>query len=102
MSGLSESAAEWRRGSACLPSDCVEVAAISGYVLIRDSADKAGGIVLVFSSEQWRDFTVLLGRRDARAGKDDVRLIPARTVREDADPNYAGRIAGNVSEAVAG
>jgi hypothetical protein len=69
-------------------------------VLVRDSADKAGGPVLIFSRGHWRSFTRLLGRRDAQGGKGDVSLVPVRPVRENDHLNYPGRIAGKGSEAV--
>ena len=56
MSAADGSSAAWRKSSACLPSDCVEVTSIGGHVLIRDSADKAGGHVLMFRSGQWSAF----------------------------------------------
>ena len=46
----------WRKSSACLPSDCVEVAIIRGHVLIRDSSASMDGRVLVFERDRWRTF----------------------------------------------
>jgi Domain of unknown function (DUF397) len=68
----------WRRGSSCLPSECVEVAAAGGYVLIRDSADKATGLALSFSRDQWRAFTDALRSAEARPGGCDENLTPVR------------------------
>jgi hypothetical protein len=45
----------WRRSSACLPRDCVEVANREGRILVRDSAS-AAGTVLEFGSDQWLIF----------------------------------------------
>lgn len=57
MSGIEASGVSWRRSSACLPSECVEVAAIGGYVLIRDSADgTAPRQVLRVAYDRWRAF----------------------------------------------
>ena len=102
MSGLSISAAAWRRGSACLPSDCVEVAVIGGRVLIRDSADQADGPVLIFSREQWRAFTRLLRCRDARSGTHYVSLTRDPAGAGQRSPgDYPEEVAGKSSEAVA-
>jgi hypothetical protein len=46
---------EWRRSSDCYSSDCIEVAAHEGQVLIRDSSDTVGP-VLSFTFDQWRCF----------------------------------------------
>jgi Domain of unknown function (DUF397) len=45
----------WRKSSACLPRECVEVATRKGHILIRDSVD-ATGPVLEFEKDQWRKF----------------------------------------------
>ncbi len=47
---------QWRKSSVCYNTECVEVAARGGHVLIRDSADGKGP-VLEFSIEEWRGFT---------------------------------------------
>jgi Domain of unknown function (DUF397) len=83
-----------------MPSECVEVAAIGGYVLIRDSADKAAGPVLIFSREQWGTFTRFLRHRDTWTGNRDVSLIPDRSGPAGGRLNYPGSIAGKTSEAV--
>jgi hypothetical protein len=46
---------EWRRSTDCYSSDCVEVAAHQGRVLIRDSSANLGP-VLRFAPDQWRRF----------------------------------------------
>ena len=74
----------WRRGSSCLPNECVEVAATGGYVLIRDSADKATGLALSFSRDQWRAFTDALRSAEARPEGCDENLIPVRLVQAQA------------------
>jgi hypothetical protein len=45
----------WHRSSACLPSECIEVAACENMILIRDSTDTAG-TVLRISHHEWRIF----------------------------------------------
>lgn len=45
----------WRRSSACDDSTCVEVAGTSNVVMVRDSMDP-GGKVLVFSRPEWGTF----------------------------------------------
>jgi hypothetical protein len=45
----------WRKSSACLPRECIEVASRGEHILVRDSAD-AGGAVLEFGNDQWRNF----------------------------------------------
>lgn len=45
----------WRRSSACLPTDCVEVATHTHEVWIRDSADPTG-TVLRIPGTTWRIF----------------------------------------------
>jgi hypothetical protein len=51
----------WHKSSACLPSECVEVASIDGHVLIRDSSVQVGGTVLVFTRDHWLTFLRRLG-----------------------------------------
>ena len=75
MARVNPAVAGWRRGRACLPSECVEVAAAGGYVLIRDSADKADGPVLVFSCDRWQAFTEALRSTEVRPGGRDKKLI---------------------------
>ena len=77
-------AAGWRRGRACLPSECVEVASAGGYVLIRDSADKANGPVLVFSRDRWQAYTEALRSTEVRSGERDENLIPGCPVHAQA------------------
>jgi Domain of unknown function (DUF397) len=74
MSAVDERAVAWRKSSACLPSDCVEVASIDGHVLIRDSADKAGSHVLLFCGDQWSVFIRNLKREHAQHGKCELPL----------------------------
>jgi len=76
MVEVNQSVAGWRRGSACLPGECVEVAAVDGYVLIHDSADKAAGPILAFSGDQWQAFTEALRSVKAQPGKRGENLIP--------------------------
>jgi len=45
----------WYRSSACDDSGCIEVALASGLVLVRDSCDRTGE-VLVISRSGWRAF----------------------------------------------
>jgi hypothetical protein len=58
---------EWRRSSDCYTSDCVEVAAHEGHVLIRDSSDTVGPF-LRFTSDQWRRFARELTPIPSREG----------------------------------
>jgi hypothetical protein len=46
----------WRRSSRCQHADCVEIAVVSGSVLIRDSKRGTNGPVLAFTTEQFRLF----------------------------------------------
>jgi hypothetical protein len=55
MTTAEEPAPQWRRSSACLPTECVEVASHGGHVMVRDSADKSG-FILRFENDQWRSF----------------------------------------------
>lgn len=52
----------WRKSSACLPRECVEVASHGGHILVRDSTD-ADGAVLEFGSDQWRNFILEIASR---------------------------------------
>jgi hypothetical protein len=45
----------WCRSSVCDDSNCVEVALTSQVVMVRDSMDE-GGKVLVFSGPEWDTF----------------------------------------------
>ena len=45
----------WRKSSACFESNCVEVAAVKGLVMVRDTRD-SGSIILTFSSRGWAIF----------------------------------------------
>jgi hypothetical protein len=58
---------EWRRSSDCFSSECVEVAARQGHVLIRDSSDSVGP-VLRFTIGQWRHFARGLAQNPSREG----------------------------------
>lgn len=69
MSAADGSAVAWRKSSACLPSDCVEVASLGGHVLVRDSADAARGCVLVLAGAQWSAFTRHITRKPAPDGE---------------------------------
>lgn len=88
--------AAWRKSSACLPSECVEVSATAGYVLIRDSADKSGGLVLALSRTQWHAFTGHLRRQGAQQGKRDATLTSAVLclARAEGCMAYSGTSAG--------
>jgi hypothetical protein len=77
MSAADGSAGAWRKSSACLPSDCVEVASVGGQVLVRDSADAAGARMLVLSRDQWSAFTRHIARRVVPHGE---RELPLRSV----------------------
>lgn len=58
----------WHKSSACLPGECVEVAASQGRVLIRDSAN-ATGLVLMFTVDEWRRFACGIYRGSTSAPK---------------------------------
>ncbi len=49
------SQAAWRKSSESKRGDCVEVAAVPGYVGIRDSKDRSGPQLAV-PSEAWTSF----------------------------------------------
>jgi hypothetical protein len=57
----------WRRGSACMNGECVEVAFMTSSVMIRNSRNHA--IVLHFPRSAWRNFTSAVGQLDRVAGK---------------------------------
>lgn len=54
----------WRRSSFCQTGECVEVAALDGMILVRDS--KRPEPVLAYSSEEFRSFALAI-----RAGEYD-------------------------------
>jgi hypothetical protein len=66
----------WRRSSACLPTDCVEVASHAHEVWIRDSADPWGPVLRI-TGAAWRSF---ISRIMAEGG------IAARHNVEDGNP----------------
>jgi len=54
--GFEEPCIVWRKSAASASSDCVEVALVSGpVILVRDSADHKGP-VLSFSPRAWSSF----------------------------------------------
>ena len=55
----SDTPTAWRRSSACIPSNCVEVAGRGHDVWIRDSADPAGPVLHV-AGPAWRQFLRLV------------------------------------------
>ncbi len=60
--------ARWRTAtrSSNNGGDCVEVADnLPGRILVRDSKDRAGGI-LTFTPDVWRTFVAATGRRTGR------------------------------------
>jgi hypothetical protein len=61
----------WRKSSASASGDCVEVAAYSGYVLLRDSKNRCSR-TLELTPASWRTFL-----SDARSGKYDVENMNA-------------------------
>jgi hypothetical protein len=62
-----EQSVSWRKSAASGPSNCIEVAAHGGSVLIRDSADPSG-VVLSLPSRAWSAFLA-----SARTGDVTVR-----------------------------
>lgn len=46
---------EWRKSSASVSADCVEVAFLGHSILVRHSADQSGP-VLAFSDREWAAF----------------------------------------------
>jgi hypothetical protein len=66
MAKAEETEPEWRKSSACVSGECVEVGTSQGHVLIRDSADTAGP-ALTFTPGQWCRFTRGMSRRSAGA-----------------------------------
>jgi hypothetical protein len=55
VAGLAEPGGTWRKSIASGVTDCAEVAAAGGLVLIRDSADR-GGAVLRVPPAAWSAF----------------------------------------------
>jgi Domain of unknown function (DUF397) len=62
-------ALSWRKSSASASGDCVEVAALVGYVVLRDSKGKRSH-TLSFRSSEWENFLSC-----ARSGKFDVDIL---------------------------
>ncbi len=57
----------WRKARRSMGNgNCVEVRPVVGAIAVRDSKD-AGGLVLAYSAETWRAFTLA-----ARRGRFDV------------------------------
>jgi len=48
--------AVWRKSNHSEDGGCVEIAAIEGFVGVRDSKAKGVGPVLVFSQREWQAF----------------------------------------------
>ena len=67
-------ALSWRKSSASASGDCVEVAALNDYVLLRDSKRKRPHH-LTFTYSEWKIFLSA-----ARTGKFDVNILK-KTVR---------------------
>lgn len=61
--GLDLSVLRWRRSSKCDNTYCVEVATAPGLVLVRDSANVAGK-VLVFCAAEWKIFVSRVRNND--------------------------------------
>jgi hypothetical protein len=58
-------AANWRKSSASVAyTDCVEVGCSSSFVLVRDSIRRSG-VVLGFTTAQWRGFLRDIKNADA-------------------------------------
>jgi hypothetical protein len=55
VSGFEEPRSAWRKSSASATSDCAEVAADGGWVLVRDSANREG-VVLRVPPAAWSAF----------------------------------------------
>jgi len=49
----------WWKSSACEGGACVEVAMSGPAVMVRQSLDP-GGVVLIFSRDQWRAFVAVM------------------------------------------
>ena len=63
MAGLEIPQIAWRKSSASGPNDCVQVAAVAGSVLVRDSA-RRDGAVLRFPPAAWSAFLALARTRE--------------------------------------
>jgi hypothetical protein len=59
----------WRRSSACIPSNCVEVASHGREVWIRDSAAPAGPVLHV-AGPAWHEFLRHVSGEKALAGEE--------------------------------
>lgn len=57
-----ESFIVWRKSTASNSGGCVEVAAVGGWVLVRDSANREGA-ELRWSAEAWSAFVVQARKR---------------------------------------
>lgn len=55
----------WRRSSRCQTSECAEVAAVPGAVLVRDTRHREEP-VLAFTAAAWRQFTARLNQAEVR------------------------------------
>jgi hypothetical protein len=53
----------WRRSNRCDSGSCVEIATDGDRVLLRDSADP-GGHVLIFTQDEWQAFVTGLKEAD--------------------------------------
>jgi hypothetical protein len=54
----------WRKSTASNSGNCLEVAAVDGSVLVRDSANR-GGAVLTLSPAAWSDLLARTRSEDA-------------------------------------
>jgi len=63
---LDLSRAEWRKSPHSVGGNCVEVAFLGGRVVVRDSKDRQGPM-LVFTDADWRSFL-----RSVRDGEFDL------------------------------
>jgi hypothetical protein len=52
---VDRSRAEWSKSSLSNVNGCVEVAFVGPYVLVHDSKDRSG-LVLVFTAREWETF----------------------------------------------
>ena len=57
--------AVWRKSSYCQSGECIEVGALDGVILVRDSKDPRGS-VLRYDASEWQAFL-----RGVRAGEFD-------------------------------
>lgn len=51
--------AVWRTAKDCDGGQCIEIGAQDKIIMIRDSADRGGGRI-VLSQQQWRNFVVVV------------------------------------------